>query len=220
MERGKKEIMVILKELVPLFMLVIALLEIGLESKWRDKRTKIHKIWRKILIGVLICSTIATMIIIDVDHRKAKSIEEKIDNIPNKFKDIVKGINRENYKEYYDQAKFNYEAGIFYQQLGINAKSATAFLLSKDIALKMNQLQPAAIFSLIAACRFEDIKDFSKAGELQVEAGDLYIRMNDIREAILWKRQALGNYRKAKIIEKINEIEKEIFKLQSDLTAQ
>lgn len=212
--------MIILKELVPLSVLAIALVEIGLERRWRDKRTRIHKIWRKILVVLLFLLTILSMVIVFVDHKKSEELEAKIDKIPENFENIVATLNKSTYKEYYDQAKFNYEAGLFYQHLGKNAKAAEAFLLFRDITLKTNEIQAAALSSLIAASRFQDINDFSKVGELQSEAGDLFTKLNRIEEAILWKKEAIKNYKKVNLQDRINSIEKEIKQLNESLSRQ
>lgn len=204
----------IFKELIPFLMLVIALVQIGLEYKWCDKRTKKHKNWRITLIVLLVCSAIATMTIIKIDHNKAGMIESKINNIPKNFEEILRKLNRENYKEYYEQAKFNYEAGMFYQLLRKNVEAAKAFLLFRDIALKTGELQAAALSSLIAAYRFQDINDFTKAAELQSEAGDLFIKLNRVDEAILWKRKAVENYETAGVSGRAENIKKEIEQLK------
>jgi len=133
--------------------------------------------------------------------------------------DIRDEITPQSYNEYYTQMRINYDAGVMYQQRGKERDASTAFLLSKNIALNINQINHAAILSLIASYRFENMGDFSKAGELQAEAGDLYIKLNDKQEAVLWKKAALKNYQKVNIIDKIKKTEKEILKLQRD-TAQ
>ena len=96
----------------------------------------------------------------------------------------------------------------------MNLEAANGFLLFRDLCVKSEAIQAAALSSLIAASRFEDIKDFSKAGELQSDAGDFFIKLNRIDEAKLWKKKDIENYKKAGIIDKANYIEKEIKNLK------
>ena len=70
--------MLIAKVLLPIFVLTITLIEIRLEYKWRDKRTKTNKIWRKILIALLIISTVISIIVIYSDHKKYKNLQETL----------------------------------------------------------------------------------------------------------------------------------------------
>ena len=88
------------RELAPVFMLIIALMEIGLEYKWSDRRTKKHKILRAILIVLLICSAIVTMVMIGIGYKKEEMIESSISNIPKNFEEIFKKLNKETYKEW------------------------------------------------------------------------------------------------------------------------
>jgi hypothetical protein len=84
--------MLIAKELIPIFMLAVALIEISLEYKWRDKRTKTNKIWRTILIALLIISAVITIIIIYFDHKHSATYEVQIKSLELQIKSLQERI--------------------------------------------------------------------------------------------------------------------------------
>ena len=69
-------------------MLAVALIEISLEYKWRDKRTKTNKIWRTILIALLIISTVITIIIVYFDHKTSATYEVQIKNLQGRIETL------------------------------------------------------------------------------------------------------------------------------------
>jgi hypothetical protein len=80
--------MLIAKELIPIFTLAVALIEISLAYKWRDKKTKTNKIWRTIRIALLIISTVTTIIIICFDHKKEATHELQIKNLQERIETL------------------------------------------------------------------------------------------------------------------------------------
>ena len=151
--------------------------------------------------------------IISQTRKSEQKLSDQLKSMNTSLQNLSQTITPQNFKEYYPQAKFNYEAGLQYQQIGKNAQAAQAFVLFRNIAIQTNSLQAAAGSSIIAAWRFEDIKDFSKAGELQSDAGDIYINLGDIQEGIIWKKAALNNYKNANIVVKVSDLTEEIQRL-------
>ena len=163
-----------------------------------------------IVIGNLKISKTSEENIIGQTKKSEDHLSNKLKGIQNSVDALSQTITPQNFKEYYNQAKFIYNAATHYQNMNMNLEAANGFLLFRDLCVKSGAIQAAAISSLIAAFRFEDVKDFSKAGELQSDAGDFYIKLNDISEAKLWKMKAIENYKKAGIVDKANCIENEI----------
>lgn len=201
---------ILLKLLAPLLVFVIAYIK---EHHRSDDRTKKNKIFRRVLMGLLILSTLVTMVIIYIDDKESQKLSNKIDDIPTELESIISRL-KKNYKQYYDQARFNYNAGMMYQNLGMSLEAANAFLLFRRIALDVGEIQAAAGASIISSWRFEDIRNFTKAGELQSEAGDFYIQLNQLNEAKLWKRKAIENYEKANLASYARKIKAQIKQLE------
>ncbi len=49
------------------------LLQIGLEYKWHDKRTKLHRVTRRFLIAVVLVGTIMAIALVILDDRQART---------------------------------------------------------------------------------------------------------------------------------------------------
>lgn len=64
--------MILLKLLAPTFVLMIALLQVGFASRWRDRRTRRHELVLKLLVSIMILGTFVTSWIVIADHRESK----------------------------------------------------------------------------------------------------------------------------------------------------
>lgn len=129
--------------------------------------------------------------IIEQTKRSATVILETMSNNFDKIANLEKW---KPYKYYFTQAKVIYDAAMVYMNQGKNNEAAEAFLLFRDIAVKVEDFDAAAGSSIIVAWRYADLKNLLKSAELKAEAGDFYIKANRIEEAVVWKNEAAKIY--------------------------
>jgi len=94
----------------------------------------------------------------------------------------------------YVKAKNIYDSALSLMNQGNQREAAHKFLEFREIAIKEGAYEAAAISSLIASYRFEDIGEETKAAQLQSEAGDFFIKLNHFNEAKVWKKNAKELY--------------------------
>lgn len=93
--------MVFFKLFVILLPAIVALLQIGLEYKWNDKRTNTHKKVRFILISVIVVGCLASVILVVYDDKKSaereseaiesrKRIKIELENLQHQIKPVLK----------------------------------------------------------------------------------------------------------------------------------
>lgn len=92
------------------------------------------------------------------------------------------------------KAEALYHKAIINMEKGDKLESAKAFQELSILALGAKSYNTAAIASLLAANRYEEAKVPLEAAELKSKAGDIYLKLDQVGEAKLWKREALKIY--------------------------
>ncbi|MFA5272204.1 MAG: hypothetical protein WC412_07725 [Candidatus Omnitrophota bacterium] len=143
----------------------------------------------------------------------------KIDELNHRIAQLVKlleeiSVAKLEKTDSYVRAKEIYNSAMNLMNQGNQKEAAQKFLEFREIAIKEGAYEAAAISSLIASYRFEDIGEETKAAQLQSEAGDFFIKLNRFGEAKIWKNNAKELYKQQGLTTEAMSLDREIKTLE------
>ncbi len=145
---------------------------------------------------------------VEIQSKKIDNLTQEIIRLANLLKESL--FDKFAKTDSYTEAKDIYNLAIKLMNQGKNKEAAEKFLEFRDIAVKEQAYEAAAISSLIAAYRFEDIGEEVKAAKLQSEAGDFFTKLKRYDEAQIWKKNAKYIYQTQGFTAEAEIIDKEI----------
>jgi hypothetical protein len=163
--------------------LIIIIYIINLSLSIKDEKNKVKK-ERSLMEEIAKISQENTSQKLKIDDLlgKNKVIESKIDEQTKEIKrlcDLLAKIMDRELKptKSYAEAKNSFDSAIELMTQGDNKAAAEKFLEVREIAVKEQAYESAAISSSLASFRFEEIGEKQKAAKLQSEAGKFLMKL-------------------------------------------
>jgi hypothetical protein len=145
---------------------------------------------------------------------RVKDQSFKIDELNQQIVQLIKLLEKDSIADLektnsHDMAKQKYESAISLMSQGNQKEAAQKLLEFREIAVKEGAYEAAALSSLIASHRFQNMGEEEKAAQLQSEAGDFFIKLDRLGEAKVWKNNAREIYERQDLSNEMMELDQE-----------